>query len=346
MYETCLEAGPGHAVKKSSSGFGRAFLVLIMTCFAFDIAHARPELGPPSIKLRTNLSRIVVAELERIGDDHKLTISVSENLHNEGEDSIIIRGDAQTAGKLELGETYVIALVAWDVKRFPRVVKPRRDGAVIINLEGATPAIFQPNANLVELLTWDLDESLQSPDALLPIILRGMAEEDPQLQDFFATELVTRPRLYAKLSRKQRKTVASYIGNPDYPPSARELMLGDAAFSNLMLSRRAKLGIAREIMITHPAYVEFGSPYGGLIRNAMKIMEDSSKASDSIIAERWLTSNQPTLVESAASVIYAVNRESLIPALERASEHTLLERPIREALRNLLNRYRPSLAGN
>lgn len=333
------------ALQQARSRIGWAFVILFVTVFSLDTVFARPELGPPSIKLRTNLSQIVVAELESISDDHKLTITVSENLHNESEDSIIIRSDALTADRLVVGESYVIALVTWDVKRFPRVVKPRRDGAVIINLAGAMPAIFQPDADLVELLKWDLEASLESPDAILPLILRGMAQEDPQLQNFFATELVTRPQLHAKLTRKQRKTVASYMGDPDYFPSARELMLSDASFSNLLLSRRAKLSIARNIMITHPTYMEFGSPHGGLIRTAMKIMESSPKASDAIIAERWLTSNQPTLVESAASVIYAVNPDSLLAALKRAIEYTLLEKSSRDTLKNLLNRYELSLAG-
>ncbi len=335
-----------HSVNNVFASIGRACLVLFMAYFTFGVANARPELGPPSIKLRTNLSNVVIAELHSVSADHKLTFSIGENLHNEAEQSIIIRSDALTAARLGTGQTYVIAYVGWDVQRFPRVVKPRRDGAVIINLPGAMPAIFQLNPDLIELLKWDLKKSLQSPDAMLALILRGMAESDPQLQNFFSTELVTRPKLYRKLTAEQKQAVAGHIEDSGYSPLGRNLMLGDQAFSELLLSQNAKLKISREILIHHPIHVEFGSQYGGLIRTAMKVVESTGDVDDATKAQRWLSSNQPTLVESAAAVIYEVNPETLISALEQAAEYSLLEKHSRDALVNLLRRYRLSLAEN
>jgi len=140
------------AAKVVMSSLKKACLFLTMTCFCIGAAQARPELGPPSIKLRTNLSNVAIASLDRVSSDHKLTFRIEQNLHNEAEDSIIIRSDALTAARLAIGQSYIVAFVQWDVKRFPRVVKPRRDGAVIINLPGAMPAIFHPNSDLLELL--------------------------------------------------------------------------------------------------------------------------------------------------------------------------------------------------
>lgn len=320
-------------------------LVMVAICMLSSPVYARPELGPPSIKLRTNVSNIVIAELDAIGTDSKLTFKIERNLHNEAQGSILIRSDALTSAQLSVGQSYIIAYVGWDVKRFPRVVKPRRDGAVIISLNGATPAIFQPNPDVIKLLQWDLDESLQSPDAMLELILRGMAETDPQLQNFFVTELVTRPKLYNKLAPKQKQTVISYLENSSYTPAGRNLMLGNPAFSDFLLSHDSKLEIARQILTYQPVQIDFGSQYGGLVRTAMKVMEGSRDVNDAYLSQRWLSSNQPVLVESAAAVIYAVNPETVINSLEQVKQYSLLEKNSRDTITRLLIRYRRSLAG-
>lgn len=321
-----------------------AALIALAICMLSCSVYARPELGPPSIKLRTNLSNIVLAKLDSISPQHQLVFSISENLHNETEALMVsIRSDALTSAKLSVGQSYVIAYVGWDVQRFPRVVKPRRDGAVIINLNGATPAIFQPNRDVIQLLQWDLEESLQSPDVMLELILRGMAEPDPQLQNFFTTELVTRPKLYTKLTSEQKRAVVGYVENSGYTPAGRNLMLGDSAFSVFLLSHDTKLKIARQILTYQPVQVDFGSQYGGLIRTAMKVMEGSQDINDAHKAQRWLTSNQPVLIESAAAIIYTVNPETLISALEQVTQYSLLGKNSRDTIEQLLLRYRRSL---
>ncbi len=323
-----------------------AGMVLFLSLLFSAAVHSRPELGPPSIKLRTNLSNIVVAELTDISAEHRLSFSVVENLHNEAEQSVVIRSDSLTSARLVEGKTYIIAYVGWDVDRFPRVTKPRRNGAVIINLDGAAPAIFQPNDDLVSLLRWDLKESLESPDEMLSVILRGMAESDPHLQSFFTTELVTRPGLHSRLTPTQKRTVAGYLVNSGYSPQGRSLMLGHVPFRDWLLEPEQQLEVARRVLEHHPIEIGFGSPYGGLVRSAMFIMQKSENLNDAVTAQRWLTSNQPALVESAAAVIYAVNPDILITALEQAAGYSLLEKQSRQALENLLQRYRRSVAVN
>ncbi len=319
---------------------------ILLAIFIFTTSlYARPELGPPSIKLRTNVSNIVIAELDAISADSKLTFKIQSNLHNEAQGSVLVRSDALTSAQLSVGQSYIIAYVGWDVKRFPRTVKPRKDGAVIISLSGAAPAIFQPNEDVIKLLQWNIDESLQSPEAMLGVILRGMAEADPQLQNFFTTELVTRPKLYAKLTPDQKQKVVSYLGDSSYTPAGRSLMLGNPAFSEFLLTDDGKLKIARQILTYQPVQIDFGSQYGGLVRAAMKVMESSDNASDVHVAQRWLSSNQAILVESAAAVIYAVNPEAVINSLEQVTQYSLLEKNSRNTLLRLLVRYRRSLAG-
>ena len=335
-----------HVAKAIFAGPGRLCLVLFLVFGLVGVTLAKPKLGPPSIKLRTNLSNVVIAELDSVSRDHMLTFTIRENLHNEQDESIVIRSDELTSSRLQTGQTYVMAFVKWSVQSHPRVVKPRRDGAVIIYLPGAEPAIFQPNDEMIELFLIDLEESLQSPDEMLPVILRGMSEADPQLQNFFATELVTRPRLYMQLSRKEKRTVTGYIADPAYSPSARDLMLRTPAFTETLMRQNAKLDIAREILSSYPVNVEFGSAMGSLIRTAMKIVEDNAKSSDAQESRRWLHSNQPALIESAAAIIHAAEPDELVGALEEANENTLLGKQSRETLANLLQRYNRADAEN
>lgn len=325
---------------------GGIILVTLAICIISTSTYARPELGPPSIKLRTNVSNIAVAELDAISSDFKLTFKVDQNLHNEAEEFVLVRSDALTSDRLAIGQSYVIAYVAWEVKRFPRAIKKRADGAVIISLQGASPAVFQPNPELIELLKWDVTDSLQNPVSMLPVILRGIASTDPQLQSFFVTELVTRPSLHSQMTSEQKRIVAGYLSSSSYAADARDLILSDQAFSKLILRQSGRLAIARQVVLHHPVYIESGSEYSGLIRTAMEVLEQSQDSSDALAAQRWLTSNQPALIESAAAIIYAVNPDTLLTALEHASQQSLLKKQSRETLAALVSRYRHSLAEN
>lgn len=324
---------------------GHACLCLILTGLFAGFAQAKPELGPPSIKLRAQLSNVTLAELESIGADHSLQFNTEKNIHNTAEESVMVRSDALTTSSLVEGNTYVIAFGSMISERnpitqtSPRTTRPRKDGAVILSMRGATPAIFPPNENLIELLSWDLESSEQSPDAMLPIILNGMAEADQQLQNFFATELVTRPELHSELSRKDKRTIADYMGDIAYSPQARDLMLGDSEFSSSVLREKARLEIARDIVGSHPEQIDFGSHHGGLIRTSMRIIESNPNESDVLEMQRWLRSNQPALIESAAEIIFEHDPGSLTRELEKASGYTLLEQQSRDTLKNLIQRY-------
>ncbi len=305
---------------------------------------ARPELGPPSIKLRTNLSNVVIASLTDIKHDHQLTFKLEQDLHNQAEPIISIRSDAVINRRLKVGEKYVLAYVGWDVTRFPRTIKPRRDGAVIISLNGAAPAIFTPQPELIKLLQRDIEQSLRSPPDLLPLILRGMAEEDRHLQDFFATELVTRPSLYTQLNSAQKQTVAGYLMDHDYAAASRNLMLSNAVFSRHILNDdQHRENIARQILEHYPVVVDPALPAGGLIRTAMKILEDTDDPAYVSEAQRWLASNQPALIESAAAMIYAARPDVLISALQQTLQQTALPEQSRDTLEQLTRRYRRAL---
>lgn len=306
---------------------------------------ARPELGPPSIKLRANLANIAVAELSDISPDYQLTFQMQRNLHNEAEPVIVIRSDKLTSNMLEVGKSYVIGYTTWRVKRFPRVASSRADGGVIAHLPGASPAIFELSPLLIKMFEWDVDESLQSPAAMLPIILQGMASDNPQLQDFFSTELVTRPSLYQQLSSKQKQQIEAHLADSDYAPESRSLMLSDSFFCGQVIGQAKRTHIAQEIVTSQPVNIDAGSADGSLVSTAMHILQQSQQPAHAQMAQRWLSSNQPALVESAAAVIYELKPETLINALKQAMSQQSLQPHTKDTLTMLSKRYQRALNG-
>ena len=308
-------------------------------------ANARPELGPPSIKLRSNMANIVLAEFMHHAEDGDLILKKVEDIHNQADDRIRVRALPNAETSLAKGNRYVVAYVNWQVQRFPRTVKPRRDGAVIIHLPGASPALFPADDKLITLLQWEMEASLQSPPAMLPIILSGMNSKDAALRDFFTTELVTRATLHELLTAAQTAEILKHLADPDYPPTSRQLMLGNVEFANNVLTASQRLKVASEIVRDEPVHLASGSNRTGMVNAALDVLQQVEGDNHAELARRWLLADQSGLIESAAEVIYRQQATDLLSWLQQASAQTSGDSTTRElTLQNLIKRYSRMLA--
>ncbi|MDA3933653.1 MAG: hypothetical protein PF630_04905 [Gammaproteobacteria bacterium] len=305
---------------------------------------ARPDLGPPSIKLRSNMSNIVLAELIEREEDEYLILKKIEDIHNQAEDRIRLRSLPDSGLKLSVGERYVVAYVNWRVQRFPRSVSPRRDGGVIIHLPGAEPAIFPPDTNLQSMLTWPINESLLSPSSMLPIILSGMNRDNTQLRDFFTTELVTRASLHPLLSMAQKLQILNHLRDDDYPPASRQLMLGMASFTEVIMNSVQREQIAAAIVTRESTGIAAGSERAGMISTALEVLKNSQQVMYADRVRRGLDSELPGLVEQAAAVIYSNRPAVVIDWLKSASDKAGGGQVRQQVLNNLITRYSRALA--
>ncbi|MCG8465810.1 MAG: hypothetical protein MI750_13315, partial [Xanthomonadales bacterium] len=171
-----------------------------LSLLSASVVHARPELGPPSIKLRSNLSNVVVASFVGQSGERQATFEKVQDLHSEAPESIALRISPQLMQQLVPGRDYVLAYIAYSTQRLLQKVEARKGGPVVINLPGAAPALLADSPELREILAWDLDETVTSPAGLMPLIRSGLTSQDWQYQNFFLTELALRPPLHKRLN--------------------------------------------------------------------------------------------------------------------------------------------------
>ncbi|GAB4198473.1 MAG: hypothetical protein Tsb002_33410 [Wenzhouxiangellaceae bacterium] len=313
-------------------------VLLLMTATASHVAQARPELGPPSIKLRSNIANVVVATLAGETDEGRMAFDKVSDLHNEAPQRIVIDGAEHWRDQLMVGKTYVLGFISWQRQRHPKVLKPRPGGPVLMNLPGASPAIYQDHPGVRRLLSWPLDEAQYSPEAMLPVIMSGLDSGDWQLQEFFLTELVTREPLHAHLTPEQRQRVAAMAADASVSPEARQLLLDLGDFLGEALTAQQRLGIARELIASQPLIQDPASDYPSLVRTALFTLEQQGDPTDVPVLSRWLRCEHTGLVEAALDAMQALDVVQLPGIISRQLDDTLISQPRRQALQSYQRR--------
>lgn len=312
-----------------------ALFCLLFVCHS---ALARPELGPPSIKLRSNVSNVVVAQFDERRERDLAVFTKIQDLHNEAPAQIELRMDPQWIESLEAGQSYILAYIGWTSQRLVKKLEPRADGPVLINLPGAAPAIFADSAIMRDMLSWNLEDSLQSPLQILDLIRQGLRSEDWQYQMFFVTEIATRPNLHGALSAADRVMVAELAKSPSSPPYVAQFLFQHGDFLGSAFDAVQRSALAREILSCQALYQDPLSLYPSMIRSAMHYLKRHGEPEDAAVLVRWLQSNQTGLVEGALEALRELDLDRLPDLIEQALSQTLVHRDKRQLLKNYQRR--------
>ena len=295
---------------------------------------ARPTVGPPSIQLRSNLANIVSAELLQADDKYVLSFKKITDIHNTTESDVItINSDAKTAGGLSVGQRYIVAYIAWESLRQPKVVRSRPGGPVLMSMTGAEPAIFLYDKDVENLLRWDLDESLNSPKDMLPVIMRGIQHADDQVQNFFTAEVVLRTNMYKHFHRTDKAVLWQHFLNPLTTDRTKQLMLSNHDFLKAIEADSIQLCGELENILTFTS-VDLNplSRSVGLIRAALTHVSKCQQLSDLAVVSRWVLSDVPSVIEAALASLYQLKKGSDLDAVEMALQQTMLKAQSREVL--------------
>ena len=303
---------------------------------------ARPVVGPPSIQLRSNLSNILVAELISVEQDGSLTFKKNSDIHNTAETELVeIVGDPRTAAGLDIGQRYIIAYIAWESVRQPKIVRPRPGGAVFLSLTGAEPAIFRYNEDIETFLRWDLDKSLDSPKSMLPIILRGIQQQDEFVRNFFMAEVVLRNNLYQHFSAENKSVLMHQLGDPMTSDRIKQLMLSEADFLETITSDQQSLcAVLQNILAYSSTELNPMGRRAGVIRSALMHMRSCSLWTDMDVVSRWVLSDVPSVIEAALESLHYKQPGSDLEAVETALQQSMLNKNTREVLHNYRKRMK------
>lgn len=300
------------------------------------ISFSKPHLGPPSIQLRANLSNTTVLKLVEISAEYVLKFTKIEDLYNEASSEILLAGNKQIASQLIVGRKYIISYNKHYVDGYSKKVFLREGAAVIANIPGAEPAIFAENNEIKKMFAYDLDNSSKSPLDMLEIILKGIENEDPQIRNFFMTELLTRPALKNKVTKKQFKKIFNLFDNVNTSLLTKEFMLLHGSFPDSIMSEENLYKLTIMPLKYMPVNLDLGSTQASYIRVIFRKIEPIIRKEDSEIVSRWLKSNSSSVVQSAAKLLHKINHKQEILYIKQAYKSTLLDKNTRQTLKNLL----------
>jgi len=301
---------------------------------------ARPTVGPPSIQLRSNLSNVVAAELISVDSDHNLSFKKIKDIHNTTEtDTITISADADLSDSLQTGQRYIIAYIAWISLRQPKVVKPRPGGAVLISMTGAEPAVFAYNEDIENMLSLDMDDSLNSPKEMLPLIMRGVQHADEAVQNFFMAEAVLRSNIYQYLDADDALTLLQMLDSPTTSDRVKELIFFEPAFLQALSSDTAHVCSALQKLLAYSSTdLNLQGRRAGVIRSALIKAQSCPPFENTDIISRWVMSNVPSVIEAALEHLHTFKAGSDLQAVEKALQQSVLSKNNREVLHNYRRR--------
>lgn len=300
--------------------------------------HARPELGPPSIKLRSNLSNVVVANYVGQSGEREATFKTIQNLHSTAPDELVLSLAPQAIQQLEPGRDYVLAYIGYSTQRLLQKIEERKGGPVVINLPGAAPAIFADSPELRDILTWDLESTVDSPADLMPLIRAGLASQDWQYQNFFLTELALRPPLHQLLNDDDRAHIVTMAFDPDASPYVPRFLLQHGDFLGQGFNNDVRSDLARDILRSHTLQQDPTSLYPLLIRTAMHHIGQHGVADDAPLLKRWLRSNNVALVEEAMESLGFLRIPEMEAWLEEERSRSLISQHKNQAIKSYQRR--------
>ncbi len=309
-------------------------LVLLMIATTFH-AESRPELGPPSIQLKTEISNIALVKLEK-KSPNKLTFALVKNIHNQATEHIHIRTTEQISSALSVGESYVIGYIAWQVNKPNKEVLPREGGAVLMSLPGAEPAIFKDVAEISDILAVDVEDSLSSPQTLLPLIKAGIASDDFQIRNFFVTELITRKAFLNDAT--VQSDIQALILDTQVEWQIKHFILANEGLSMSQLKSDWFKQWATATLNHSSTQFDLNRSEPALIVQLLKKSEHFLAAEQSAVLKRWINSNHMGVIESMLDALKMIDLDAAIAIVNNRLQQTMINDSMRITLKNYLKR--------
>jgi hypothetical protein len=308
--------------------------VLLLLATTFHV-ESRPELGPPSIQLKTEISNIAVVKLEK-KSPNKLTFALVKNIHNQATEHIHIRTTEQVSSALSVGESYVIGYIAWQVNKPNKEVLPREGGAVLMSLPGAEPAIFKDVAEINDILAVDVEDSLSSPQTMLPLIKAGLASDDFQIRNFFVTELITRKSFMQDPAIQV--AIEELILNGNVAWRIKHFILANEGLNTSQLNSKWFKQWAIDTLKYSSTQFDLNRSEPALIVQLIKKSEHFLANEQSAVLKRWINSNHMGVIESTLDALKMIDLDAAISIVNNRLQQTMIDDSMRITLKNYLKR--------
>lgn len=310
------------------------FSAFLFTLLPTSNLLARPELGPPSIKLKSTISNIAILRLIA-KDDSGLTFIKVEDLHNKAADKVVIQVNSKEDLGLPLEVNYIVGYIAHKTLKPSKEVVARPGGPVLMNLAGAAPALFAVDEGIQKMFQWDVKQSLTSPAEMLTVILDGLQHPDPHSRAFFIAELVTRPSFLS--DEKVQAVIKAMILDQDLPWPDKNFIIAFGGLDDKQMSSEWFCDWSENTLLYASTQFDIHAKEMGLIKS---LLENHSKCDGIAKAalSRWVNSNHVGIVEAAIHELREVNLMSTKQLVSGRLENIYLSLNMRSTLSNYLRR--------
>lgn len=309
-------------------------LALLLTLLYPNLLHSRPELGPPSIKLKSNISNIAVLRLVAT-DKQGLTFTKVEDLHEKASKKVVLQPNSVIDLGLQLDQDYIVGYIAHKTLKPSKKVIPRPGGPVLMNLAGAAPSLFAVDEGIKKMFLWDVEQSLTSPAEMLPILLDGLNHQDPHSRSFFIAELVTRPSFTSQ--QNVQDSIKKLVLDPELGWSDKRFIIAFGGLNTEQLSSEWFCNWSHNTLLFASTQFDVHAEETGLIKT---LLENSSNCTDynNDTISRWINSNHAGIVEATIHELRKVDLRSTQQLVDGKLKDTYLSLELRATLSNYLRR--------
>jgi hypothetical protein len=320
---------------------------LLLFIMFVNIGIGRDFTKPPSVALRTEFSYVSVVQLsskKSLTKGFELNFSLLNDLFNRSNQKIIIVVDKKLESTLEPNKDYIIAYQRFKktkIEGIPRIVS-MPNGPSLLNVEGASPAIFSNNALLAKQLKINPDIAKKDPQLLIDIIFKGISEEDPKIQEFFVRELINWGVIQKNLSRDNFKSLYDVFTSINATPGTLIALLEARANIHKGMSVKKMQLKVKNVLDNIPVNLDQSSETPTLIMRSLDFLKRNNLG-DQKIYSRWVRCNIPTISELALLSLSKIDLNKALELANKVIEDSSINSATRRVLKRFIKQYRTSL---
>jgi hypothetical protein len=304
-----------------------------------NFSLAKEYTKPPSVALRTEASyvtSVVLNSKKKFNDEVKLKFLLIKNLYNESDKNIDIIVSNEFAKSLETNVNYIIAyekLRQVKVNGLKKYIKIE-NGPRLIDVEGASPALFRNNELLVQQLTNSPEIAKSDPNILIETIFNGIDQKDPKIKEFFVREIINWSQIHTHLSKQNYQTLFNVLISADSTVNMKIAVLEGRTELHANIGIEKISNIVLNLLNNFPVQLDAFSDNPTLILEALNFVKANKLQSWDTI-RRWTRSNIPTISEKALNILDTIDSNKT----QAFIKHLIFETSLSEPTRRVIKRY-------
>jgi|GEM_PF-3063445 len=317
----------------------RFFLLALLST---SVVVAREHTNPPSIALRTEtsfVSEVTLASKNYVEQNQwNLKFVLQSNLHNTSKDEITLTVPGKLAKNLVTNVKYIIAYQTHRKFKENGSVKFEMyaDGPRLIRVEGANPAIFRLNDKLKSQLQSTPGLLKSEPLLFIQSIMRGIAEDDPKIQEFFVRELINWDGLHAKLSDQDWNQLFEVFNSSDVSVGSITALLENRSVVHNSIGVDRMGTKVVQWLENWSVDMDAASDTPNMVLTALNFAQ-ANQLSEWPLYSRWTRSNIPSVAEKALLILDQLNAPKTKELAMKRMQETMLSDESRRVLGRYLN---------